>query len=89
MHDMEDLQGRWVKLLFDTKETQTVNLSTNVVENSENLVAKFFTKLRINLEAIMRTLKIMWRSWRSFDIRDLGNNTIMLLFDDEDDPKWI
>ena len=50
---MEDLQGGWVKLLFDMKETQIVNLSTNVVENSENLVAKFFTKLRINLEAFM------------------------------------
>ena len=86
---MDDLQGRWVKLSLKTRETQTVNLSTNVVENSEILVAKLFTKLRINLEAIMRMLKIMWRSGGSFDIRDLGNNTIMLLFDDEDDQKCI
>ena len=84
MHAMEDLQGRWVKLSFNTKETQTVNLSTNVVENSEILVAMFFTKLRINLEAFMRMLRIMWRSGESFDIRDLGNNTVMLLYADED-----
>nr|XP_023873707.1 ankyrin repeat-containing protein ITN1-like [Quercus suber] len=64
-----------------------VNLSTNVVENSRVLVAKFFTKRRINLEAIMRTLKILWRSRGTFDIRDLGNNIVMLLFDDEDDPN--
>ena len=89
MHAMEDLQGRWVKLSFNTKETQTVNLSTNVVENSEILVAKFFTKLRINLEAFMRMLRIMWRSGESFDIRDLGNNTVMLLFADEDVLKCI
>ena len=81
---MEDLQGRWVKLSFNMKETQTVNLSTNVVEISEILVAKFFTKLRINLEAFMRMLRIMWRFGESFDIRDLGNNTVMLLFADED-----
>ena len=27
--------------------------------------------------------------WGSFDIRNLGNNTVMLLFDNEDDPKRI
>ena len=31
----------------------------------------------------------MWRSGRSFDIYDLGNNIVMLLFDDQDDPKRI
>ena len=66
-----------------------VNLSTNVVENSKVQVAKFFTKWRINLEAITRTLKIMWRFGGIFDIRDIGNNTVMLSFDDEDDPKHI
>ena len=88
-HSMDDLQGRWAKLSLNTKETQMVNLSTNVVENSRVLVAKFFTKWRISLEAITRTLKMMWRSGRSFDIRNLGNNIVMLLFNDEDDPKRI
>ena len=63
-----------MKVSLNTK----VNLSTNVVEISRVLVAKFFTKQRINLEAIMRMLNIMWRSKGSFDIRDLGNNTVML-----------
>ena len=48
-------------LLFDMKETQTVNLASNVVENGENMVAKFFAKLRINLEGFMRMLRIMLR----------------------------
>ena len=78
MHPMDDLQGRWVKVSLNTKEIQKVNISTNVVEISRVLVAKFFTKQRINLEAIMRTLNIMWRFKGSFDIRDLGNNTVML-----------
>ena len=86
---MDDLQGRWVKLSLNAKDTQIVNLAANVVENSEILVAKFLTKLRINLEAIMRMLRIMWRSGASFDIRDLGNNTFMLLFDDEDVLKYV
>nr|POE80686.1 hypothetical protein CFP56_18884 [Quercus suber] len=53
------------------------------------LVAKFFTKQRINLEATTRTLKSMWRSGGSFDVRDLKNNMAMISFEDEDDPKRI
>ena len=86
---MDDLQGRWAKLSLNSKETQMGNLSTNVVENSRVLVAKFFTKWRISLETITRTLKMMWKSERSFGICDLGNHIVMLLFDDEDDPKRI
>ena len=66
-----------------------VNVSTNVVEKSRVQVAKFFTKWRVNLEAITRTLKIMWGSRSRFDIRNLGINIVMLLFDDEDDPKRV
>nr|POE92280.1 hypothetical protein CFP56_57118 [Quercus suber] len=46
-------------------------------------------KRRINLEAAVKTLKSMWRDGGNFDVRDLGNNTAMLIFDDEDDPQWI
>ena len=31
----------------------------------------------------------MWGDEGNFDVRDLGNNTTMLIFDDEDDPKRI
>ena len=88
-HTMDALQGRWVKLSLNTKETQIVNVCTNIVENSRVLVAKFFTKRRINLEAIMRMLKMTWMSGRSFDIHNLGNNIVMLLFNDEGDPNLI
>ena len=37
-HAMDDLQGRWAMLLLNTKETQMVNLSANVVENRRVLV---------------------------------------------------
>ena len=34
-------------------------------------------------------LRVMWWFVESFDIRDLGNNTVMLLFADEDVLKCI
>ena len=86
---MENLTSRWANLSLNTKESTTVSLFNNEVGNSRVLVAKFFMKRRINLEATIRTLRSMWRDGGNFDVRDLGNNTAMLIFDDEDDPKWI
>ena len=56
---MEDLTDRWDNLSLNTKESATVSLSDNEVRNSRVLVAKFFTKRRINLETTTRTLKSM------------------------------
>ena len=56
---MEDLTGRWDNLSLNTKESATVSLSDNEVRNSRVLVAKFFTKRRINLETTTKTLKSM------------------------------
>ena len=86
---MENLTSRWANLSLNTKESTTVSLFNNEVGNSRVLVAKFFMKRRINLEATTRTLRSMWRDGGNFDVRDLGKNTSMLIFDDEDDPKRI
>ena len=39
----------------------------------------------INREAILRTLKSMWKTEKIFDIRDLGSNMALVLFDEEYD----
>ena len=46
-------------------------------------MAKFFTKWRIDMEAVFQTLKSMWKTEKCFDIRDLGSNVVMILFDGE------
>ena len=35
------------------------------------------------MDAITQTLRSMWRSGGNFEIRELGANTVLLLFDDE------
>ncbi|KAK7816569.1 hypothetical protein CFP56_043912 [Quercus suber] len=57
--------------------------------NSRVLVAKLFTKRRVNLEALTRTLRSMWRSAKDFELRDLGSNTVLLIFEDEADTQRI
>ena len=53
------------------------------MRNGKVLVAKFFTKRQINMEAILHTLKSTWKTEKSFDIRDLGSNMVLILFDEE------
>ena len=60
-----------------------------MIGDGKVLIAKFFTKQHINMEAVFQTLKSMWRTEKSFDIRDLGLNTAMILFDDEYDLDHI
>ena len=44
--------------------------------------AKFLTKRVVNLEAVMRTLKPLWRSVHDFNGRDMGNNRVLFRFTD-------
>ena len=86
---MDDLTGKWARLSLNTRETQTIPLAPKVENNNRVLVAKLFTKHRVNIEALSRTLKTMWRSIQNFEVRDLTSNTVLIFFSDEADAKKI
>ena len=86
---MDDITSKWDRLLLNQIENQTVTLTPIVTGNGKVLVAKFFTKRRINMEAMLRTLKSMWKTEKCFDIRDLGSNMVLVLFDEEYDLDHI
>ncbi|KAK7830730.1 hypothetical protein CFP56_027998 [Quercus suber] len=80
---MDDITGKCASLSLNTKEAQTVSLAPDVVNNSRILVARLFTKRRVNVETLVRTLKSMWRPVQNFEVRDLGSNTVLIIFDDD------
>ena len=41
------------------------------------------------MEAVLCTLKSMWKTEKSFDVRDLGSNMVLVLFDEEYDLDHI
>ncbi|XP_050277735.1 uncharacterized protein At4g02000-like [Quercus robur] len=86
---MDDLAGKWARLSLNTQESQTVPLAPTTEDNTRILIAKLFTKRQVNIEALSRTLRSMWRSIQEFEIRDLGSNTVLLLFSDEADTLKI
>lgn len=44
-------------------------------------MAKFYTRHSLNVEAVARTFKQLWRSRNGFKIKDLGNNILLFTFD--------
>nr|POE75241.1 hypothetical protein CFP56_14276 [Quercus suber] len=86
---MEDLATKWERLSLKAKEHDTVDLPLVIESNSRVLVAKLFTKRRVNLEALTRTLRSMWRTVQTFEVHDLGSNTTLIRFDNDADPQKI
>ena len=84
---MDDLANQWAQLSLKAKENNTIDLPPTVENNSCVLVAKLFTRRKVNLEALTRTLRSMWRSIQTFEVRDLGSNTVLLIFEDESVPQ--
>ena len=46
---------------------------------------KFCTKRRVNLEAIGRALRTVWRTKRDFEVSDLGENRVLMIFQEKED----
>ena len=86
---MDDITGRWARLSLNSTKQKLVNLTSEIENNSRTLVAKLFTKRRVNIEALSRTLRSMWRSVQNFKVHDFGANTVLILFENEADPPKI
>ena len=53
------------------------------------LVAKFLTRRALNVEAIGRTFKPLWRSRKEFKIREAGDLVLFLVFELESNTKRV
>ena len=52
-------------------------------------MAKFLTKRKVNLEAVARTFRSVWKADGDFEFRDLGNNKALIVFTNEIDMNRI
>ena len=86
---MDDVTKKWEKLSLTDVEGNECALIDGVIDDSFALVAKFLTKQKINLEAIARTFRSVWKSDGDFEFRDLGNNKALIVFTDEVDMNKV
>ena len=49
------------------------------------LPAKFLTRRALNMEAIARTFKLLWKTGKGFEIRVMGDHKVLFAFPEESD----
>ena len=86
---MKELSKRCEKLQLTKHETEQVDLDVVEVIKGWVLAGKFLSKRRINLEAVVKALKPIWKTTENFEIQDVGDNTTLFLFQNEEDMNWV
>lgn len=84
---MEDITNCWTKPSLSNKEGKKVVLSKGKQIQEYVLAAKFFTKRAVNIDAVAKTFRPLWRVRQCFSIRDAGNNHLVFTFEFEADTE--
>ena len=82
---MDAIINKCANLKLSEKEGSEVDLALLWVNQGLVLAGKFCTKQRVNLEAIGRALRSMWRTKRDFEVSDMGENKVLFLFQEKED----
>ena len=88
---MDDILYDWKKLSL-TEEADT-KLSLSKSKNLRNkefvLATKFLTKRALNVEAIGRTFKPLWRAKKDSKVREEGDHILLFVFELETNAKRV
>ena len=86
---MEDLTQSWSRLTLTDREGPGCSLTaTNSLEEF-SILAKFFTKRNLSIDAIARTFNPIWRARNGFKIQNYGDHMVLFTFDNKNDVDRI
>jgi hypothetical protein len=86
---MEDLTERWENFTLSGPESRGIPVASFRNSKGGMLAAKFLTRRNINIEAVARTFKPLWRADKGFTIRDMGDNKALFTFKEETDLERV
>ena len=88
---MEEVLEDWRKHSLTEREGAKVSLkkAKNLLAKEHVLAAKFLTKRALNVEAIGRTFKPLWRSRGEFTIREAEDHILLFVFEYENDAARV
>ena len=88
---MDEVLSAWENLSLTAEESTKLSLtkSKNLKEKEYVLAAKFLTKRALNVEAIGRTFKPLWRARDEFKIREAGDHILLFVFKLETDAERV
>ena len=78
---MEQLTTSWRNLSLSEKEQTGCILPEDHRKGEFLIAAKFLTSRFLQMEAIARTFKQLWRMGNGFRVCNQGNNIVLFVFD--------
>ena len=78
---MEYLSTRWKKLSLSESEENRVALRIDRRKRDFLLAGKFFTRRSLNIEAVAKTFKPLWRTKGGFNVTVGGENILLFAFE--------
>ena len=82
---MEDLSKQWTNFSLLDREGDKITLGKNKESNDHIIAAKFLTRRVLNVDAIARTFKPLWRAINGFTIKNMGNHVMLFIFEKQED----
>ena len=79
---MEDMLSLWEKLSLTDSEGSKYDVKDEPILGEYLLAVKFFTKRVLSPAAIAKTFKVVWRTKKGFEVRDMGNHLVLFSFFD-------
>ena len=86
---MEDLTQSWSRLTLTDREGLGCSLTATDSLEEYSIIAKFFTKRNLSIDAIARTFNPIWRARNGFKIQNYGDRMILFTFDNKNDVDRI
>ena len=79
---MAGLEEMWARFSLSEEEERGADVDGQEETIIHRLAGKFFTKRVLNVDAVARTFKPLWRPRGELKIRDMGDNILLFEFED-------
>uniref|UniRef100_A0A7N2MXZ0 DUF4283 domain-containing protein n=1 Tax=Quercus lobata TaxID=97700 RepID=A0A7N2MXZ0_QUELO len=79
---MAGLEEMWARFSLSKEEDRGAEVSGQGESTAHHLAGKFLTKRVINVDAVARTFKPLWKPRGELKIRDVGENILLFEFED-------
>lgn len=86
---MEDLTNRWRSLSLTEVEEVKVDLTRDKKTTSVVLAVKFFIRRNVNVEAVAKTFRPIWRTRGNLEVCEGKDNVLLIVFEMEADAEKV
>lgn len=86
---MEEQTNSWSGLSLNDREGSRFVLQNQLRSSEFIIAAKFLIKRVLNMDAVARTFRQLWRSTDGFKIRNLGDRIVLFVFKNQGDVDRI